>query len=172
MSSGTTLQDEPNAANSATKCTCGHNYGSELLSHHNDKDPTQEGACQQRQSTSSDRQNEFSTDDNKNMSLPLDTSFVQIPMMMIHNSTQRTNHHTISRKIMANHDSLENETNHTFEKSSGKSSSCNVHYTNCVAQLYRAVSSTTDSLPSLCQECVQRYAFLYIIIRINHMTDS
>ncbi len=158
MSSGTTFQGEPNATNGATKCTCGHNYRSEV-SHHNDDDPTQEGECQQHRFTSSDRQNELSTDDNKNMSLPLDTSFVQIPMMMIHNSAQRTHHHPISRNNMANPDSLENETNHTFEQStgSGNSRSCNVHYTNCVTQLYQAVSSTTDSLPSLCQECVQRY---------------
>ena len=150
-----TFESEPNT--SVTNCTCGHNY---YVNQRND-DLSQEGDHRHHRSASSgqdEEHDEICSNSTIGTSLPLDTSFVQIPMMRtipINNNTQHGNlnqmlHHTNKNSIS---DPAENNKN--FD--SDQRSNCNLNYTECVTKLYQAVSSTTDSVPSLCQQCVNRY---------------
>ena len=149
-----TLNRETNRKSTgvSTTCTCGHNYAN---TNHNNEDPSREGGPQQDQyKSSSDRHQEEGIYNTKT-ALPLDTSFVQIPM--IHTipsnySSQRTSHDRITRGVASRGTpgSLENENN------SQQPCSSNVHYAHCITQLYQAASSETDSVPSLCQNCIQR----------------
>lgn len=150
-----TFEYEPNT--SVTNCTCGHNYA---VNQRND-DPAQVGDHQQHHSASSNQEGHDGVCSNTtiDISLPLDTSFVQIPMMRtipINNNTQRGNlnqmlHHSSGNSTS---DPAENDKNFDTDQ---RSSCCNLNYTECVTKLYQAVSSTTDSVPSLCQQCVKRY---------------
>lgn len=138
----TTLNREPNATTTSVTslCTCGHNYAM----NRDDDCLSQERERQEDQSDASDQQKERCT------SLPLDTSFVEIPM--IHTiprvtSMQHSRRNGVSPNIVAgSQEKLENE-----------NYPCSHHYTHCITQLYQAVSSNTETVPSLCRKCVQRY---------------
>jgi hypothetical protein len=149
--------NEREHSTTTTNCTCGHNYA---MNQRND-DLLQEGGDHQHESTSSDQQNEQGISSTTiGTSFPLDTSFVQIPMMHTiptNNYTQHGIRNQFSHHIIRNDTRGTDDNDKSFTAEQRCCSSNNLSYTDYATQLFQAISSTTDSIPSLCQSCVQRY---------------